>query len=343
VTGSNHFKRTGKDNSMQRRTLGNTQKTLPAIGLGCMGLSEFYGPPTEQAAAIELLHEAIELGVEHFDTAEMYGIGSANESLLGEAFSDRRGKVFIATKFGPLRDPETGEFTGLDGSRENCRRAVEGSLKRLKTDVIDLYYLHRVDPATPIEETVAAMAELVSEGKVRTIGLSEASGDTIRRAAKIHPVAAVQSEYSIFSRDIEASVIPACIEIGATLVAYSPLGRGMLSGRFKEESLGEGDFRSITPRFQGEALQANIALVDEIEAVATVKSCTPAQIALAWVLGRGENVMTIPGTTRLENLQANLGAYDIQLSGDEQATLDQLADRVMGDRYDERGMSIIDA
>jgi aryl-alcohol dehydrogenase-like predicted oxidoreductase len=328
---------------MQRRTLGNTQITLPAIGLGCMGLSEFYGPPTERPAAIKLLHEAIELGVEHFDTAEMYGIGSANESLLGEAFLDRRDKVFIATKFGPMRDPETGEFTGIDGSPENCRRAVEGSLKRLGTDVIDLYYLHRVDPATPIEETVGAMAQLVSEGKVRAIGLSEASGDTIRRAAKVHPVSAVQSEYSIFSRDIEAGVIPACKEVGATLVAYSPLGRGMLSGRFKRESLGEGDYRSTTPRFQGEALQANVALVDEIETVATAKSCSPAQIALAWVLGRGEHVMTIPGTTKLENLQDDLGAYRIRLSEQEQATLDRLADRVMGDRYDERGMAIIDA
>ena len=328
---------------MQRRTLGKTRTTLPAIGLGCMGLSEFYGPPTEQKAAIKLLHEAIELGVEHFDTAEMYGVGSTNESLLGEAFQDRRDKVFIATKFGPMRDPQTGEFTGIDGSRDNCRRAVEGSLERLQTDVIDLYYLHRVDPNTPIEETVAAMAELVAEGKVRAIGLSEASGETIRRAAKIHPVAAVQSEYSIFSRDIETSVIPACIEVGATLVAYSPLGRGMLSGRFKEESIGERDFRSFTPRFQGEAFDANVALVDEIEAVASAKSCTPAQIALAWVLGRGEHVMTIPGTTKLENLNDNLGAYEIRLSDQERATLDQLADRVMGNRYDEQGMSIIDA
>jgi aryl-alcohol dehydrogenase-like predicted oxidoreductase len=308
-----------------------------------MGLSEFYGPPTEQGAAIRLLHEAVDLGVEHFDTAEMYGIGSTNESLLGEAFHDRRDKVFIATKFGPLRDPATGEFTGIDGSRENCRRAVEGSLQRLKTDVIDLYYLHRVDPSTPIEETVGAMAELVAEGKVRAIGLSEASGDTIRRAAKIHPIAAVQSEYSIFSRDIEAAVIPACVDTGATLVAYSPLGRGMLSGRFKEESLGEGDFRSFTPRFQGDAYASNVALVDEIEAIASARSCTPAQIALAWVLGRGEQVMTIPGTTRLENLKENLSAYDIRLSDDEQASLDNLADRVMGDRYDEQGMAIIDA
>ncbi len=328
---------------MQRRTLGSTQRDLPAIGLGCMGLSEFYGPPTEQSAAIKLLHEAIELGVEHFDSAEMYGMGSANESLLGEAFHDRRDQVFIATKFGPTRDPETGEFTGIDGSRENCRRAVEGSLSRLKTDVIDLYYLHRVDPMTPIEETVAAMGELVSEGKVRAIGLSEASGDTIRRAAKIHPIAAVQSEYSIFSRDIEEAVIPACIDVGASLVAYSPLGRGMLSGRFKEESLGEADFRSMTPRFQGEAYEANVALVDEIEAVATAKGCTSAQVALAWVLGRGEHIHTIPGTTKLENLKANLGAYEVSLSEDEQGTLNQLADRVRGDRYDERGMSIINA
>ena len=327
---------------MQKRTLGKTQVTLPPIGHGCMGLSEFYGPPTEQSAAIELLHEAIQLGVQHFDTAEMYGIG-ANEALLGEAFRDRRDQVFIATKFGPIRDPESGAFTGIDGSRDNCRRAVEGSLERLRTDVIDLYYLHRVDPTTPIEDTVAAMAELVAEGKVRALGLSEASGDTIRRAAAIHPIAAVQSEYSIFSRDIEDSVIPACIEVGATLVAYSPLGRGMLSGRFREESMAEGDFRSMTPRFQGEALHANIALVDEIEAIAAARSCLPAQIALAWVLGRGEHVMTIPGTTRLENLKVNLGAYDIELKSDEQATLDALADRVMGDRYDEQGMAIIDA
>ncbi|MDJ0750679.1 MAG: aldo/keto reductase [Woeseiaceae bacterium] len=328
---------------MRHRTLGNTERTLPAIGLGCMGLSEFYGPATEQGEAIRLLHQAIDLGVEHFDTAEMYGIGSTNESLLGEAFSDRRDKVFIATKFGPMRDPESGAFTGIDGSRENCRRAVEGSLERLRTDVIDLYYLHRVDPATPIEETVTAMAELVEEGKVRAIGLSEAGGDTIRRAAKVHPIAAVQSEYSIFSRDIEASVIPACIETGATLVAYSPLGRGMLSGRFKSETVGEGDFRSSTPRFQGEAYEANVALVDEIEAIARARSCHSAQIALAWVIARGEHIMTIPGTTKLKNLKTNLGAYEVQLSSDEQATLDQLADRVMGDRYDEQGMAIVNA
>jgi aryl-alcohol dehydrogenase-like predicted oxidoreductase len=306
-----------------------------------MGLSEFYGPPTEKSAAIKLLQTAIELGVEHFDTAEMYGMG-ANETLLGEAFHDRRDNVFIATKFGPLRDTKTGMPTGIDGSRSNCRRAVEGSLQRLQTDVIDLYYLHRVDPQTPIEETVAAMAELVAEGKVRAIGLSEASADTIRRAAKIHPIAAVQSEYSIFSRDIEAEVIPACIEVNATLVAYSPLGRGMLSGSFKDEvKPADGDYRILTPRFQGDAYQANVDLVDEIAAIATTKECHPAEVALAWVLGRGDHLMTIPGTTKLANLKTNLGAYEVVLDDDEQAALDSLADRVMGDRYDERGMSII--
>lgn len=324
---------------MKKRKLGNTGLELPAIGFGCMGLSEFYGPPMETRAAVKLLHEAMELGVEHFDTAEMYGIGCTNESLLGEAFNEHRDRVFIATKFGPIRDFKTGEFIGLDGSRKNCRRAVEGSLQRLRTDFIDLYYLHRVDPATPIEETVNAMAELVAEGKVRAIGLSEASGETIRRAARIHPISAVQSEYSIFSRDIETDVIPACIEVGASLVAYSPLGRGMLTGRFKTQTLSDGDWRLTTPRYQGDAYAANVALVDEIEAVALNKSCTPAQVALAWVIGRGQHIMALTGTTKLKNLTSNLGAYDVELSMDEQASLDALADRVMGDRYDEWGMA----
>jgi aryl-alcohol dehydrogenase-like predicted oxidoreductase len=304
-----------------------------------MGLSEFYGPPMEKRSAIHLLHEAIDLGVEHFDTAELYGIGGANETLLGEAFADRRDRVFIATKFGPTRDFQTGEFTGLDGSPENCRRAIEASLQRLRTDHVDLYYLHRVDPTTPIEETVAAMATLVAEGKVGAIGFSEAAGDTIRRAAKVHPIAAVQSEYSIFSRDIEVDVIPACLEVGASLVAYSPLGRGMLTGRFRAEKLCEGDWRSTTPRFQGEAYAANLALAEEIEAVALAKSCTPAQIALAWVIGRGEHILALTGTTKLEHLKANLGACDLELSHAERITLDGLAARVLGDRYDTWGMA----
>jgi aryl-alcohol dehydrogenase-like predicted oxidoreductase len=293
----------------------------------------------EKSSAIHLLHEVIDLGVEHFDTAELYGIGGANETLLGEAFADRRDRVFIATKFGPTRDLQTGEFTGLDGSPENCRRAIEASLQRLRTDHVDLYYLHRVDPTTPIEETVAAMASLVAEGKVGAIGLSEAAGDTIRRAAKVHPIAAVQSEYSIFSRDIEVDVIPACLEVGASLVAYSPLGRGILTGRFRAEKLCEGDWRSTTPRFQGEAYAANLALAEEIEAVALAKSCTPAQIALAWVIGRGEHILALTGTTKLEHLKANLGACDLELSHAERMTLDALAARVLGDRYDTWGMA----
>ncbi|MEM6818133.1 MAG: aldo/keto reductase [Pseudomonadota bacterium] len=328
---------------MYTRNLGKAGPQLPAIGLGCMGLSEFYGPATDQREAIRLLHEAMELGVVHFDTAEMYGLGSTNESLLGEAFNDRRDQVFIATKFGPTRDPVSGAFTGIDGSRENCRRAVEGSLRRLQTEVIDLYYLHRIDRSRPIEETVEAMAELVHEGKVRAIGLSEASADTLRRAAAVHPIAAVQSEYSIFSRDIESKVIPACLEVGASLVAYSPLGRGMLSGRFKQQGLVEGDFRRNHPRFSGAAFDANVQLVDEIESIATAHDCLSAQIALAWVLSRGEHVMTIPGTTKLENLKTNLGAYGVQLTEEERDLLDLLADRVSGQRYDERGMSTINA
>ena len=326
---------------MNFRMIGQTETSLPAIGLGCMGLSEFYGPPTDRGTAIRLLQAAIELGVQHFDTAELYGMG-ANETLLGEAFHDRRDKVFIATKFGPIRDPKTGAFVGIDGSRKNCRRAVEGSLKRLQTDVIDLYYLHRVDPETPIKETVSAMAELVTEGKVRAIGLSEAAAATIRRAAEVHPISAVQSEYSLFSRDIEDAVIPACLEVGATLVAYSPLGRGMLSGRFKQDVRpAEDDFRTLTPRFQGDAYEANVALVAEIDALASEKSCKPAQVALAWVLSRGDHVMTISGTSKLDNLKVNLGAYDIALADDELKRLDRLASQVKGDRYDERGMMII--
>lgn len=326
---------------MQTRKLGSTDIYIPPIGLGCMGLSEFYGPPTDKALAIKLLHEAIELGVKHFDTAEIYGFRSANETLLGDAFTAKRDDLFIATKFGPTRDWETGMRIGIDGSRRNCRRAVEGSLLRLKTDFIDLYYLHRVDPATPIEETVSAMAELVTEGKVRAIGLSEAAGDTIRRAAEVHPISAVQSEYSIFARDIETDVIPACLEVGASLTAYSPLGRGMLSGRFKNDSLDAEDWRKSNPRFQGNAYMANLALADEIAAIAQNKECAAAQVALAWVMAQGEHVLTIPGTTRLENLETNVGSYDILLEPNELDALNRLAQRVEGDRYDELGMRTI--
>jgi len=317
---------------------------LTQVGLGCMGLSEFYGPPTEESAAIKLLHEAIELGVNHFDTAEAYGVGR-NETLLGRAFHDRRDKVRIATKFGFLRDPDTGAPLGLDGSKENCRKAVEGSLKRLQTDHIDLYYLHRVDPNTAIEETVAEMAQLVKEGKVGAIGLSEVSGSTLRRAQVIHPITAVQSEYSIFSREIEQDVLPVCRETGTSLVAYSPLGRGMLTGSFKRDSeIAETDFRgSMQPRFTGDAYAANLALVDKILNLGKDLGVSAAEIALAWVIAKQDNVLPIAGTTKLANLRTNLAAMELTLSAEVMDTLDALADQVEGTRYNEQGMTIVNA
>lgn len=326
-----------------KRTLGHIDDTLNPIGLGCMGLSEFYGKPTDEGEAIKLLHEAIELGVNHFDTAELYG-PLTNEALLGKAFADRRDAVFVATKFGPLRDPETGQAVGIDGSAANCRRAVEGSLKRLQTETIDLYYLHRMDPKIPIEDTVGAMADLVKEGKIRGIGLSEAGADTIRRAAKVHPISAIQSEYSIFTRDLEAGIIPAIKEAGASLVAYSPLGRGMLTGAFSESKKPTGDdYRATSiPRFEGEAYAANLALVEKIKEIAGAKDVTPAQLSLAWLLAQGDFVHTIPGTTKLANLENNLGALSVTLSEADMAELDILANHVKGERYNERGMAIVE-
>lgn len=328
---------------MITREIGQTGISVNAIGLGCMGLSEFYGPATEKSDAIGLLHRAIDLGVNHFDTAEMYGMG-ANEALLGEAFAGKRDKVVIATKFGPLRDKSTGEFVGVDGSEANARRAVEESLSLLKTDYIDLYYMHRMDQSRPIEETVGAMARLVEEGKIRAIGLSEASAETLKRASAVHPIAALQSEYSIFSRDIEAAQLPTLNEIGASLVAYSPLGRGMLTGRFTAQNR-PADFRSgaYQPRFADGAFEANLALVEEIKSIADGLNVEAAQIALRWVLNRGENILSIPGTTKLANLQVNLGSGEIALSDAQMATLNALADKVQGARYNEQGMASIDA
>jgi aryl-alcohol dehydrogenase-like predicted oxidoreductase len=309
-----------------------------------MGMSAYYGAPMDEADGVALLHAAIDRGVDHFDTAEMYGFG-ANERLLGAAFHDRRDKVFIATKWGPVADPKTNLPAGYDGSETNARRAVENSLRYLRTDHIDLYYLHRKDPARPIEESVEAMAKLVQEGKVRAIGLSEVSAETLRKAHSIHPVAAVQSEYSLFTRDYEADVIPACRELGVTFVAYSPLGRGMLTGSFSKDWAPDGpDFRAgMAPRFAGEALDANLALVAEIQALAAAKGVSAGQIALAWVLSRGEHIVAIPGTTKLANLEANLAAADVRLSADEAGRLDGLAARVQGQRYNERGMGAVNA
>ena len=327
---------------MLRRRIGNRQ--VNAIGLGCMGMSAYYGAPMAEKDGVALLHAAIERGVDHFDTAEMYGFG-ANEQLLGAAFHDRRNKVFIATKWGPTADPVTKLPAGVDGSETNLRRAVENSLRYLRTDHIDLYYLHRKDPATPIEESVGAMAKLVKEGKVQAIGLSEVSVDTLRKAHEVHPIAAVQSEYSLFTRDYETDVIPACREMRATFVAYSPLGRGLLTGAFSKDWKPNGpDFRAVmAPRFAGEALEANLALVAEIEALASAKSVNAGQIALAWVLSRGEHIVAIPGTTKLSNLESNLAAADITFASDEAQRLESLAARVQGQRYNERGMKAVNA
>lgn len=317
------------------------------IGLGCMGLSAFYGPPTEHAEALKLIRKAVDLGVDHFDTAELYGMGH-NEKLLGEALEGVRDKVKIATKFGPkFTFDENGKRIGqsIDGSPENMRRAVENSLRYLRTEVIDLYYLHRVDPDTPIEETVGAMGALIKEGKVRAIGLSEVSGDTFRRANAVHPVAAVQSEYSIFTRDVESDVLPQLREAGAALVAYSPLGRGMLTGAFTRDRKpgGQGEFRTgdMQPRWAEGAYEANLALVEEIKAIAAEAGGTAGQVALAWVLSRGEDIVAIPGTTKLANLESNLGALKLELAEEQLKRLEPLADKVRGDRYNAMGMAAV--
>lgn len=327
---------------MITRSLGKSGIQVSAIGLGCMGLSEFYGPPVHEPEAIYLLHHAADLGVTHFDTAEIYGQGR-NEQLLGKAFAGRRDKIVLATKFGPKRDPATGAFTGVDGSPANVRSSCERSLQRLGTDRIDLYYLHRVDPSTPIEETVGEMARLVEEGKIRALGLSEASAETIRRANAVYPIAALQTEYSIFSRDIERDILPACMDLDISLVAYAPLGRGMLTGRYNsagERPVSETDFRaSMQPRFQPGNIEANLTLVDAIKEIAAGMGCVAAQVALAWVLGRGEHIVAIPGTTRPANLETNLGALDCRLRDEDRALLDNLAGRVMGERYTPEDMA----
>lgn len=326
---------------MIRRSIGSS-RPLNAIGLGCMGMSFAYGPAMEEADAIALLHKAIDLGVDHFDTAEMYGLGH-NEQLLGKAFNDRRDKVFIATKFGPTYNRETGQRTGVDGSEENARRAVEQSLRFLQTDHIDLWYLHRRDFSRPIEETVGAMAQMVKEGKIKQIGLSEVTAETLRAASKVHAISAVQSEFSIFTRFIEEEgVLAACRDVGATLVAYSPLGRGMLAGWSKDWKADGWDFRAtMAPRFQGESLENNLALVEEIARVASDLGATAGQVALAWVLQHADNIVTIPGTTKLANLKQNLAAADVKLTPAALAKLNGLAAKVKGERYDENGMKTI--
>ena len=328
---------------MQRTKLGSQGLEVSAQGLGCMGMTWAYGTGDEQAG-LETVHRALELGVTLLDTAEVYG-PYTNERLVGRAIAGRRDQVEIATKFGFSFDPENPYGPrGLDGSPENVKRVCDASLERLGTDYIDLYYQHRVDPAVPIDETVGAMAELVAAGKVRYIRLSEASGEIIRRAHATHPLTAVQSEYSLWTRDPEAEVLPTLRELGIGLVAYSPLGRGFLTGQIRSlDDLPEDDWRRSNPRFQEAALRQNVELADRVQALAEERGVSPAQLALAWVHAKGQDIVPIPGTKRPERLAENIAALEVQLSDDDVAALDQAvpADAVVGGRYRDAEMALI--
>jgi aryl-alcohol dehydrogenase-like predicted oxidoreductase len=323
---------------MKMRKLGRNGPEVSAVGLGCMGMSAFYGA-ADEAQSIAVIHRALDLGVTLFDTAEMYG-PHTNEVLVGKALKDRRDEAFIATKFGINRQPDGSAIT--DGSPANVRRAVEGSLSRLGVDHIDLYYQHRIDPNTPIEETVGAMAELVKEGKVRFIGLSEAAPATLRRAHAEHPITALQTEYSLWSRDPEDEMLGVVRELGIGFVPYSPLGRGFLSGDIKSiDDLAPDDFRRTNPRFAGDNFQKNLDLVDAVGAIAADKGVTAAQLALAWVLAQGEDLVPIPGTRRISTLEQNAAAADIVLTPDDLARIEAVFPRgaAAGERYAPGGMS----
>ena len=327
---------------MKRRKLGSLE--VSALGLGCMGMSAFYGS-ADQGEAIAAIHRALELGIDFLDTAQSYG-PMTNEELVGRAIKGHRDDYVIATKFARRMDAAMpGDMSSvgpLDGSAEHVRNSIEGSLKRLGTEHVDLYYQHRVDPSVPIEETVGAMAELVQQGKVRHIGLSEAAPETIRRAHAVHPITAVQTEYSLWTRDPEPEVLPTCRELGIGFVPYSPLGRGFLSGRFTSpDELDEGDFRRSGPRFTGENLKANQRLAAKVGEIAEEKGITPAQLALAWVLAQGEDLVPIPGTKRRKYLEENAAAVEVELSGKDLARIEAELPPPAGERYDEAGMATV--
>jgi aryl-alcohol dehydrogenase-like predicted oxidoreductase len=326
---------------MKKRRLGSGGPEVSAIGLGCMGMSEFYGAG-DDTESIATIHHSLDRGVTFLDTADMYGSGR-NEELVGRAIRDRRNEVFLATKFGNVRGPN-GEFGGVRGDPDYVRQACDASLKRLGVEQIDLYYQHRVDVNVPIEETVGAMGELVEAGKVRFLGLSEAAPETIRKAHATHAITAVQTELSLWSRDAEADVLPTVRELGIGYVAYSPLGRGFLTGQITSpEDFPEDDFRRFHPRFTGENFDKNIALVREVEAMAKEKGCTTAQLALAWVLAQGEDIVPIPGTKRREYLDENIAALDVELSSDDLKRLDEILPpgAAAGERYHARGMETV--
>lgn len=327
---------------MKTRTLGKNGPKVSAIGLGCMGMSEFYGQ-TDEAESIATIHRALEIGVDFLDTADMYG-PFTNEELVGRAIKGRRDEVVLATKCGIVRDPSNKMVRGIDGRPEYIREACDASLKRLGVDHVDLYQLHRVDPTTPIEDSVGAMAELVRAGKTRFIGLSEAGSATLRRAQQVHPLASVQTEYSLWSRDPEDDILATCRELGIGFIAYSPLGRGFLTGQIKRfEDLAEDDYRRMSPRFQGDNFQKNLDLVARIQEIAKAKGCTASQLALAWVLAQGDDIVPIPGTKRRTYLEENAAAADIALSQKDLEEIDAVAPpgAAAGTRYPEAMMQFV--